>query len=147
MDQVQVAILEIPMPNLSTTGSPGKMTRAAGYVLSALPVLMMLMSGTMKLVQPPIVVEGFAKSGIVPSTISAIGIVELLCVVVYLIPRTAVLGAILVTGYLGGAVYVHVQKGEPAMLAPLLLGMCAWGGLYLRDARVRALIPLRAPAE
>jgi len=132
------------MPNSSTAGSPGKLTRTASYVLSALPVLMMVMSGVMKLVQPPMVVEGFAKSGMHPSTITMIGIVELLCVVLYVVPPTAVLGAILVVGYLGGAVFVHVQKGELAMLSPLLLGICAWGGLYLRDTRIRALIPLRA---
>jgi hypothetical protein len=63
--------------------------------------------------------------------------------VLYAVPATAVLGAILVTGYLGGAIMVHVRAGEIAFLSPLLLGMMAWGGLFLRDARIRALIPLR----
>jgi hypothetical protein len=103
----------------------------------------MLISGIMKLVQPPMVVEDIAKSGISSSSLTMIGIVELLCIITYLVPKTAVLGAILVTGYLGGAVFVHVQKGEASLLVPVLLGMCAWGGLFLRDERLRALLPLR----
>jgi hypothetical protein len=103
----------------------------------------MLMSGVMKVVQPPMVVEGFAKNGIAPGTIAAIGAVELLSAVLYALPQTGVLGAILITGYLGGAIYVHVQAHEVAFLVPLLLGVFAWGGLFLRDERIRALIPLR----
>jgi hypothetical protein len=120
-----------------------KTLHVLGYVLSALPVLLMLMSGTMKLIQPPMVVEGFTKSGISPMTITLIGLVELSCVVLYLVPRTAVLGAIFITGYLGGAVFVHVSAHETAWIAPFLLGVIAWGGLYLRDARIRELLPLR----
>jgi hypothetical protein len=112
-------------------------------VLSALPVLFMLTSSVMKLSRASMVVQGFAKDGMSAQTVTAIGIVELLCVVTYLVPRTAVLGAILVTGYLGGAIMVHVRAGEPALIAPLLLGMMAWGGLYLRDERIRRLLPLR----
>jgi hypothetical protein len=107
----------------------------------------MILSGVMKLLHPPMIVEGFAKNGVHVGTIVAIGLVELMCVVLYVLPKTAVLGAILMTGYLGGAVYVHVQAGEANLVMPVLLGMCAWGGLYLRDQRVAALIPLRALNE
>ena len=72
-----------------------------------------------------------------------LGIVEVGCTLVYLIPRTAVLGAILLTGYLGGAVATHARLLEVQFLAPMVLGVLVWGGLYLRDARVRALIPFR----
>ena len=73
-------------------------------------------------------------------------LLELACVAVYLIPRTAVLGAILLAGYLGGAVCAHVRIGDPGAVTPLLLGIFAWGGLYLREPRLRALLPLKSPA-
>lgn len=72
-----------------------------------------------------------------------LGILEVACVVVYLIPRTAVLGAILLTGYLGGAVATHLRVGDPCF-GPILLGVVLWGGLFLRDPRLRTLIPLRS---
>jgi hypothetical protein len=74
-----------------------------------------------------------------------IAIVELACVLLYAIPRTSVLGAILLTGYLGGAISTHVRAGEPFYL-PLGVGVIVWLGLFLRDARLRALLPLRSPA-
>ena len=73
----------------------------------------------------------------------ALAIVEVSCTLVYLIPRTAVLGAILLTGYLGGAIATHVRLLEMQFLTPLVLGVLIWGGLFLRDPRVRALIPIR----
>jgi hypothetical protein len=112
-------------------------------VFSALPVLMMTVSASMKLSHSAAIVEGFGKYGFAERLLLPIGVVELLSAVLYVIPRTAVLGAILVTGYLGGAVCTHVRAGEPFMM-PLLLGVIAWGGLFLRDPRVAALIPLRA---
>jgi hypothetical protein len=114
-----------------------------GYVFSALPVLFMLMSSAMKLSRQPMVIEGFAKNGMSAGSVVAIGLVELACVIVYLVPPTSVLGAILVTGYLGGAIMVHVRAGEVAFVVPLLLGVLAWGGLYLRNERIRALLPTR----
>jgi hypothetical protein len=121
----------------------GKAKTWTGYVFSALPVLFMLMSSAMKLSRQPMVIEGFAKNGMSAGLVTAIGVVELLCVVIYLVPATSVLGAILVTGYLGGAIMVHVRAAEVVFIAPLLLGMLAWGGLYLRDQRIRALLPTR----
>src|SRR5882757_11339008 len=111
----------------------------SGRVLSALPVLMLLMSGVMKIAQTEEVMKGFATWP--PGMAIKLGIVELACTIVYLIPRTAVLGAILLTGYLGGAVAVTVQIGGPFIL-PFIFGVLVWGGLFLRDTRLRALIPL-----
>jgi len=126
---------------MSFSFSPKKMLWIS-YVLSALPALLLLFSGAMKLIGPPSVVEGFAHLGYDQSVALGIGIVELLCTVLYLIPRTSVLGAILLTGYLGGATATHLRIGEP-FYAAVLLGVSVWGGLFLRDERLRVLIPLR----
>ena len=114
----------------------------AGRVISALPVLMLLMSAAMKFAKPAAVVEGFTKLGWPERLALGLGVLELAVTVLYVIPRTAVLGAILVTGYLGGAVATHVRVGDP-FIAPVILGVLAWLGLYLRDPRLRALVPLR----
>ncbi len=120
--------------------------RWLGRILSALPVLLMTLSGVMKLSHSAQVVEGFGKSGIAEGLITPIGLIELACVAIYLVPQTAVLGAVLMVGYLGGAVLLHLRAGETAIaLSPFLLGVFAWGGLWFRDARLRALLPLRKP--
>ena len=115
-----------------------------GRVLSALPALGLFASAAMKLSRSPQVVQGFKAMGYPDSSILIIGIVEVLCTVLYLVPQTAVLGAILLTGYLGGAVSTHVRAGE-GFAAPVLFGVLLWGGLFLRDPRLRALLPLRKP--
>ncbi len=115
----------------------------AGRIVSALPVLMLFMSGVMKLLKPAAVVEGFAKLGYAEDLALGLGIVELICTAIYVIPRTSVLGAILLTGYLGGATATHVRVGDP-FYGPVILGVLVWLGLFLRDYRVRALIPLRS---
>jgi len=116
-----------------------------GRVMSALPVLFFLMDGIMKLVKPPIVVKSTVELGYPESVILPIGVVLLVCTVLYVIPRTSGLGAILLTGYLGGAVATHVRVGAGAfpIVFPIIFGVLVWGGLFLRDGRVRALIPLR----
>lgn len=114
-----------------------------GRVMSALPVLLLLLSSIMKLMKMPTVVEGSAKAGLSERLILPVGIIELICVIVYLIPRTAVLGAILMTGLLGGATVTTLRIGDPTYPMPVILGMLAWGGLYMRDPRLRELIPLR----
>lgn len=106
-------------------------------------MLLLLFSGVMKLVHPPQLDEGFAHMGLPVSLALGLGILELGCTLVYLIPRTAVLGAILLTGYLGGAILCHLRVGDP-YYTQVLLGVVLWGGLYLRDPRLRALIPFRA---
>mgnify|MGYP002777693368 CR=1 FL=1 len=121
--------------------SPKSMQRI-GVVLSAIPALMLLMSATMKLSHQPELVQGFAAFGFAESLLTPIGLVCLACAVLYLIPQTAVLGAILVTAYLGGAVVTHVRIGD-AFISPIVIGVVVWAGLYLRDPRIRELLPLR----
>jgi hypothetical protein len=118
----------------------------SGRVISALPVLFLLMDGVMKLVKPPVVVEATVRLGYRVSAIFGIGIVLLVCTVVYVIPRTSIFGAILLTGYLGGAVATHVRVGEGLfpILFPVILGLLLWGGIYLRNERLRALVPIRS---
>jgi len=115
----------------------------AGRIASALPVLGMLFSGVVKLTGNLNVIEVFTgKFGYPQQTLVPIGIVEIACVVVYAIPRTAVLGAILTTAYLGGAVATHVRVQDP-FFPPIVFGILVWVGLYLRDDRIRSLLPLR----
>ena len=111
--------------------------------MSILPALLLVMSGVMKLVKPPAIVDGFAHLGLPINLALGLGIVELGCTIVYLIPGTSVLGAILLTGYLGGATCTTLRVGD-SFIPSVVLGVLVWGGLYLRDPRVRALIPLRA---
>lgn len=114
-----------------------------GRVMSALPVLLILFGSVLKLMKTASVLEGFARAGLPERLILPVGIIELMCVVVYVIPQTAVLGAILMTGLLGGATITSLRIADPTYPMPLILGMLAWGGLYLRDPRLRELIPLR----
>jgi len=115
----------------------------AGRVLSAVPALFLLVDAIMKLVKPPPVVEATVKLGYPESVILPLGIVLLVCTVLYLIPRTAVLGAILLTAYLGGAVATHVRVSDGAfpVVFPVIIGTLLWGGLYLRNERLRSLVP------
>jgi hypothetical protein len=115
-----------------------------GVVMSALPSLMLLMASAMMLSHSDQAVQGMIKYGYPESAITGIGLACLLSVILYIIPRTAVLGAILITGYLGGAVTTHVHANEgPMLLVPVFFGVLVWGGLFLRDARIRALLPWR----
>jgi hypothetical protein len=117
-----------------------------GRVLSAIPSLFLLLDGVMKLVKPEPVVEATVRLGYREGVILGLGIVLIACTVVYLIPRTSILGAILLTGYLGGAVATHVRVDEGLfpVFFPVIVGALLWGGLFLRDARLRALLPLRS---
>jgi len=101
----------------------------------------------MKLMKPPEVVQGFAHYGYAENPIVTLGILELFCAVVYAVPRTSILGAILMTGYLGGATATNVRVGDPSYVLTVLPGVLAWAGLYLRDDRIRALIPIRHSAD
>jgi hypothetical protein len=129
----------------SQTTTVSKKTLWAGRIVSALPILFLLMDSVMKLLKPAFVVDGTVKLGYQESTIVPLGIVLLTCVILYAIPQTSVLGAILLTGYLGGAVATHVRVGDPLfshVLFPIYMGILIWLGLYLRDVRLRALVPL-----
>jgi hypothetical protein len=122
-----------------------KKTLWIGRVLSALAILFLFLDGVMKLVKPTPVIEATVRLGYPETTIIPIGIVLVLSTIIYAIPRTCVLGAILLTGYLGGAVATHVRASGSLfeMLFPVIMGVFVWGGLYLRYARLRRFIPLR----
>lgn len=121
----------------------------AGRIISGLPAMFLLMDGIMKLVKPAPVVEATVKLGYSENVIVPLGVVLLVCTVLYLIPRTSVLGAILLTGYLGGAVATHVRAGEGlfSIVFSVIFGALLWLGLYLRDGRLRAIVPLRGEAD
>src|SRR5688500_7968551 len=97
----------------------------AGRVISAIPALMLLMSGVMKIVKPPMVVEGMTHLGWPAELAITLGILELACTIIYMIPKTAVLGAILLTGYLGGAIATHVRM-EEGFIGPVIFGVLVW---------------------
>lgn len=131
-------------PSSSTTIPSWQMW--TGRILSGLLTLMMLASATGKLSHAPQMVEMFTgRFGFRESSLTPIGVLEIACALSYAVPRTSVLGAGLLSAYLGGAVATHVRVGDP-FIAPVVLGLIAWVGLYLRDERIRALLPLRRPS-
>ena len=115
-----------------------------GRVISIVASLLFIMSAVMKFVAPPEVIKGFEHLGLPLSMVVPLGILELSCIIIYLIPRTAVLGAILMTGYIGGTIVTHWRVGE-APFTQIVFGILFWVALYLREPRLRELIPLRRP--
>lgn len=114
-----------------------------GRALSALPGLFLLMDATIKLLQLPEAIEGSTQLGFAASSVLTLGVIELVCTLLYLVPRTAFIGALLLTGYLGGAVCTHLRLGQPLFshtLFPVYLGVFLWAGLTLRDRRLEALL-------
>ncbi len=129
------------------TAPASKTSLWTGRIISALVVLFMLFDSAIKIMKLAPAVEGTARIGYPVSLVLPIGIVLFVCTVLYAIPRTSILGAILLTGYLGGAVASNVRMGNPLfgyVLFPVYVGVLLWVGLFLRDARLRALIPLRS---
>lgn len=122
--------------------------RRVGYAMSGLVIAFMLFDGSIKLIPMDVVLETHTMLGY-PATVElarALGLLGLICTALYAYPRTAVLGAVLLTAYMGGTVATHLRVGNPLfshMLFGVYLALLAWGGLYLRDSRVRALLPLR----
>ncbi len=114
----------------------------AGRIISALPVLNLLAAGVMKLFKPAFVLQEFNRLGYSEDVTLGIGVLEIACTIVYAIPQTSILGAILLTGYLGGATATHVRIGDP-FISPIFVGVLVWVGIFLRDQRLRALLPLR----
>lgn len=116
-----------------------------GWVLTILVVAMMLMTGSMAFTDKPEVKEGMEKLGLIQETGRKIGAVEIACAIVYAIPQTTVLGAILLTGYLGGATFVHVHQHDSIgmLLTPIIVGVVVWLGVFLREPRLRAIVPWR----
>jgi hypothetical protein len=114
----------------------------AGWVISVLPALFLLLDGGMKVAKPPFVVEKTTELGYSENVIVPLGVVLLASTILYLFPRTSILGAILLTGYLGGAVASHVRHQDPLWQAlfPVVFGVLIWGGLVLRNPRLRSLI-------
>lgn len=130
---------------MSTEAPPAKTSNYLvwiGYVISTLPVLGLIMSAYFKFNRGPEIVKGFTQFGYPLELAVPLGIVELTCTILYVIPQTCVLGAILLTGYLGGAVATHVRISD-AFAPPVIMGVMIWLGLYLRDPRIRALVPFR----
>ena len=113
----------------------------AGRILSAIPVLFLIFDGAIHVMKPAPVEEAFSRLGYPLSVALPLGLVEFACITIYVVPRTSVLGAILLTGYLGGAVATHVRVGDPLfnILFPVIVGATVWGGLFLRDERVSGL--------
>jgi hypothetical protein len=124
-------------------GAQSKAMTWTGWGISVLIGLLMAASGTAKLVNPPSLAKQFTETFGYPGDVTLyIGIAEISCVVLYLIPQTAILGAVLLTGYLGGAIATHVRIHDN-FLAPAIIGVFVWLGVFLRDPRVRALLPIR----
>ena len=121
----------------------------AGRILSGWAALFFLTDGGMKLFKPPVVVESTLQLGYPESAIVGIGMLLLGCTILYLIPRTAILGAVLLTGYLGGAVATYVRVSGPwfNILFPVVFGCFVWGGLYLRDKRLRSVLASDTAAQ
>lgn len=136
------------MERVTATVGTSKGMLWGGRIMSGLPALFLLVDGAMKLFKPAFVVDATVKLGYPENIIVPLGVVLLAATILYLIPRTAVLGAILLTGYLGGAVATHVRAGEPMfnILFPVIFGALLWGGLVLRDGRLQMLLPVRNDA-
>lgn len=139
--------LAIDNTSITTTNTISFSKKAlwAGRAVSSLPVLFLLMDGVMKIFPPEIVVKATLELGYQESVIVPLGLVLVASTILYIVPRTAVLGAILLTGYLGGAVATHVRvlDGIFPMIFPVIVGSLLWLGLYLRDERLRALVNSR----
>jgi uncharacterized membrane protein YphA (DoxX/SURF4 family) len=141
-----------PSPLASSTSKPSAPTRSrrqawTGVALSGLAVAFLLFDAGIKLAKIQAVVDSFAQLGYPPELARGIGLLELGCLVLYLVPRTATLGALLLTGFLGGAISTHVRVGDPWLshtLFPIYVALLLWAGLYLRDERPRALLRARA---
>jgi hypothetical protein len=136
-----------PVPSAAAQAQPSKKAVWVGRILSGLVVLFLIPDGIIKFIKPAPVIETSAHLGLPLSVANTLGIILLICTAIYVFPRTSVLGAILLTGYLGVAVATHLRVGDPLfshILFPTYLGVLLWLGLYLRDSRLRALIPLRS---
>ena len=129
-----------------TVESSAKKRSIAGYALTGLVAAFLTFDTVMKLLQLAPAVQGTTELGYPAGTVMVIGAIELVCLVLYLIPPTSVLGALLLTGYLGGAIATHVRVGSPLpthTFFPIYVALMVWGGLYLRESRLRQLLPFR----
>lgn len=135
-------------PMQAAVGSAGKSKAATwtGRAISGLVILFLLFDGVTKVLKVPQVIQASARLHLSLTDTVGIGIVLLICTALYAIPRTAILGAILLTGYLGGATAIQLQAQSPVFenVFPVIFGVLVWAGLFLRDAQVRSIMPLRA---
>jgi len=118
-----------------------------GRVVSGLAMLFLLFDSVIKVLRLPPAIEGTVQLGYPESVVLGIGLVQMVCLVAYAVPRTAIIGAVLMTGYLGGAIATHVRLGNPLfshVLFPIYVAALVWGGLFLRDGRLRAIVALRS---
>lgn len=127
-------------------GGTPKWKRWTGGILSAIPVLALLMAATFSFQHGPQVVEGMAKFGYQEGLVNLVAVLATVSAVLYVIPRTAVLGALFMTAYFGAAVATHLRVGDPGYPLAIIMAIFTWGGLWLRDARIRELLPLRRTA-
>ena len=131
---------------VTLSAAPVSMTRLwVGRILSGLVVAFLVFDGIMKVLQLAPAKETTTQLGYPEHLVLWLGILECACLVLYVLPRTSVLGAVMLTGFLGGAVATHVRFGSPAFSVafPFIIGAFIWGGLYLREARLASLLPLR----
>ncbi len=135
------------MPSGTQTAPASKAMLWVGRVISGLMIVFMLFDAGIKILKLPAAVEGTVRLGYPASTVLPIGVIALVCVLLYAIPRTSILGAILLTGYLGGATATQVRVQDAWYIFPPVLGALIWAGLYLRDERLRTLIPLKSQKE
>lgn len=133
-------------PNIGQTNATSKARLWASYVLSGLPASFLLLDGGMKLFKPEPVIKATVELGYPEGVIVPLGIVLVISTILYVVPRTSIFGAILLTGYLGGAVATHVRVGGGAfpILFPVVFGILLWSGIYLRDYCVAQLLPVRS---
>ena|SRR2546423_5275091 len=134
------------MQTAPETASTSRGSLWTGRVLSGLAVLFLLFDASLKLLKLPVAIDATVQLGYPASAVLVIGLLELICTLLYVIPSTSVLGAVLLTGYLGGAVATHLRHSDPLfshVLFPTYVGAVLWAGLLLREQRLRAVFPVR----
>ena len=139
----RTATTDVAVPPMADSAANPKWMTILGWVLTLAPSALLIMSGVMKVTEAEVVTTGFADQGFPEGVHIPIGIAELVSTAVFLVPRTAVLGAILLTGYMGGAIVTHVRLGE-AILIQIAIGVVIWLAIFLREPRLRRLIPWRS---
>lgn len=132
------------MPSGTQTAPASKAMLWVGWIISALMIVLMLIDAGIKILKLPAAVEGTVRLGYPASTVLPIGVIALVCVLLCGIPRTSILGAILLTGYFGGATATQVRVQDAWYILPPVFGALTWAGRYLRDERLRTLIPLHS---
>lgn len=130
----------VPM-DVAANPQPFWMT-ISGWILTVLLFALYCMSASFKLLAVPMAIEGWTKAGFKPEYFFWIGVLEVVCAVIYLFPRTAVLGAVLLAGYMGGAILMHVHQNE-MFIPQIVIGMLVWLAIYLREPKLRQILPLR----